>query len=48
MDNQHKKIKGYRDLSQTEIDDMNQIKGKAAEVGELIEALEESPEIDKR
>ena len=48
MDNQHKKIKGYRDLSQTEIDDMNQIKGKAAEVGELIEALEESPEIYKR
>jgi hypothetical protein len=48
MDNQHKKIKGYRDLSQAEIDAMNQIKEKAAEVGELIEALEESPEIDKR
>ena len=48
MDNQHRKIKGYRDLSQTEIDDMNRIKEKAAEVGELIEALEESPEIDKR
>jgi len=48
MDNQHKKIKGYRDLSQAEIDDMNRIKEKAAEVGEMIEALEESPEIDKR
>jgi hypothetical protein len=48
MDNQHRKIKGYRDLSQTEIDDMNQIKEKAAEVGDLIAALEESPEIDKR
>jgi hypothetical protein len=30
MDNQHKKIKGYRDLSQAEIDAMNQIKEKAA------------------
>jgi len=48
MDNQHKKIKGYRDLGQAEIDAMNQIKEKAAEVGELIETLEESPEIDKR
>lgn len=26
MDNQHKKIKGYRDLSQQEIDLMNRIK----------------------
>jgi len=48
MDNQHRKIKGYRELSQVEIDYMNRIKEKAAEVGELIEALEESPEIDKR
>jgi len=48
MDNQHKKIKGYRDLGQAEIDAMNQIKEKAAEAGELIETLEESPEIDKR
>jgi hypothetical protein len=48
MDNQHKKIKGYRDLSQAEIDSMNRIKEKAAEVGELIESLEQTPEIDKR
>ena len=40
MDNQHKKIKGYRDLSQTEIDLMNRIKSKAEEVGELIDDLE--------
>jgi len=39
MDNQHKKIKGYRDLSQAEIDLMNKIKEKAAEVGELCDAL---------
>ena len=48
MDNQHKKIKGYRDLSQAEIDGMNRIKEKAAEVGELIESLEQTPEIDNR
>ena len=29
MDNQHKKIKGYRDLSQSEIDLMNKIKAHA-------------------
>ena len=29
MDNQHKKIKGYRDLSQAEIDLMNRIKAHA-------------------
>jgi len=39
MDNQHKKIKGYRDLSQAEIDLMNKIKEKAAEVGELCHEL---------
>lgn len=40
MDNQHKQIKGYRDLSQKEIDLMNKIKNKASEVGELVEELE--------
>jgi molybdate-binding protein len=35
MDNQHKKIKGYRDLSQEEIDLMNRIK----ELGESTKAL---------
>lgn len=39
MDNQHQKIKGYRDLSQGEIDAMNAVKEKAAEVGKLIEDL---------
>ncbi len=35
MDNQHKKIVGYRDLSQVEINQMNAIK----EQGELLEML---------
>jgi hypothetical protein len=39
MDNQHRQIKGYRDLSQAEIDVMNEVKTKAAEVGALVEKL---------
>lgn len=34
MDNQHKHIKGYRDLSAEEIDMMNKFKELAATVGE--------------
>lgn len=35
MDNQHRKIKGYRELSQAEVDLMNRIKEKGAELLEL-------------
>ena len=35
MENQHRKIKGYRELSQQEIDLMNRIKTKGAELLEL-------------
>lgn len=35
MDNQHRKIEGYRELSQEEIDLMNRIKAKGAELLEL-------------
>ena len=48
MDNQHKKIKGYRDLTQSEIDAMNAIKAKAEEVGMLIEELESNKDLDQR
>ena len=40
MDNQHKKIKGYRDLSQAEIDLMNQIKAKGEELRDLVKKIE--------
>lgn len=40
MDNQHKQIKGYRDLSQEEINLMNKIKALAEQVGELVAELE--------
>ena len=35
MENQHRKISGYRELSQEEIDLMNRIKAKGAEMLEL-------------
>lgn len=35
MKDQHTKINGYRDLSQTEIDLMNEIKAKGEELGAL-------------
>lgn len=39
MDNQHREIKGYRELNADEIALMNKIKAKAAEVGELVDEL---------
>ena len=41
MDNQHKLIAGYRDLTEDEIALMNEVKVKAAEVGTLVEKLRE-------
>ena len=48
MDNQHKQIKGYRDLSQEEIDAMNAVKAEASRVGILIEELEQNDKLDQR
>lgn len=42
MDNQHKKITGYRDLTQEEIDFMNESKALAVQVGEFIDRLEKT------
>ncbi|KVR21656.1 hypothetical protein WK13_34530 [Burkholderia ubonensis] len=39
MDNQHRKISGYRELSQEEIDLMNAVKAKSAEMGELVKQI---------
>lgn len=43
MDNQHRQIKGYRELSQQEIDAMNEIKAKGAELGALVAKLRAMP-----
>ncbi len=48
MDNQHRQIKGYHELSQEEIDVMNEIKAKGAEVGALVEKLIAMDALDGR
>lgn len=40
MDNQHRKISGYRELSQTEIDLMNRIKAFGPELEKLVDDIE--------
>ncbi|WZL14738.1 hypothetical protein [Vibrio phage vB_VpaM_XM1] len=49
MENQHRKIKGYRELSQEEVDLMNRIKEKGQELlllqGELASKLETDLEV---
>jgi hypothetical protein len=48
MDNQHRKIAGYRELDQVEIDLMNEIKAKGVELGALIERLRLTSNLDQR
>ncbi len=48
MDNQHKKITGYRDLTQSEIDGMNSIKSLEADVGNLFKQIGEIEGVDPR
>lgn len=48
MENQHRQIKGYRELSQAEIDLMNEIKTKGAELGELVAKLRAQEGLDQR
>lgn len=48
MKDQHEKIKGYRDLTQDEIDLMNEGKALAEKCGEFIEKLNQNPLTDKR
>lgn len=48
MENQHRKISGYRELSQEEIDHMNALKALGLEFKKIIDVMAEMPEIDKR
>lgn len=48
MKDQHEKIKGYRDLSQQEIDLMNEGKALAEQVGLYIDKLQALNSTDKR
>ena len=47
MENQHRQIKGYKELTQDDINLMNEVKQKGAELGAIIEKLDNIPEIDK-
>lgn len=48
MDNQHKKIAGYRDLSQSEIDGMNSVKALEKDCAELWKQIGEIEGVDHR
>ena len=48
MENQHKHIKGYRDLSKEEIDLMNESKALAEQVGLLVDKVRSIESTDKR
>lgn len=48
MENQHKKITGYRDLSQAEIDGMNAIKLLEVDAGELFKEIGKIEGVDPR
>lgn len=48
MSDDKPKIKGYRQLTDVEIDAINKIKAKAEEVGNLVEQLQMSSGLDQR
>lgn len=48
MKDQHEKIKGYRDLTQEEIDLMNEGKALAEQVGAFTEKVKTTANIDGR
>ena len=48
MENQHKKIKGYRDLSQEEIDSMNEVKAMGRALEDLVARVRATPGVDPR
>lgn len=48
MENQHREIKGYRELNPEEIAKMNEIKAMGAALGLLVEKLRSDPSLDQR
>lgn len=48
MDNQHRHIKGYRELSPKEIELMNKIKSMGEQLGDLVDELRGNFDTDKR
>ncbi len=48
MENQHRKISGYRELSELEIAQMNEVKGMGLCLGELVQGLRDNKDLDQR
>lgn len=48
MDNQHRKITGYRDLSQAEVDLMNLVKAEGDRLDYLIGTVQATDNVDQR
>ena len=48
MENQHRAIKGYRELTESEISVMNDIKAQGKQLGALVATLKQMPELDQR
>lgn len=48
MENQHREIKGYRELNELEIAQMNEVKEHGRLLGLLIDGLKANPDLDQR
>lgn len=48
MENQHRHIKGYRELSEAEIALMNEVKEAGARLGDLVAKLRAAQGLDQR
>ncbi|MFN7306967.1 MAG: hypothetical protein ACK5TQ_10350 [Acetobacteraceae bacterium] len=48
MENQHRKITGYRELTEVEINAMNIIKARGEQLAQLLDDLGNLPDVDKR
>lgn len=48
MENQHREIKGYRELDEHDIALMNEIKEQGIVLGSLVEKLKQTPACDQR
>jgi hypothetical protein len=48
MDNQHRKIVGYRELSEGELALMNRIKKQGSSLQTMVQDLKDNPALDQR
>lgn len=48
MKDQHKHIKGYRDLTEAEVSAMNAVKDEGVRLGLLIEEMKDNTDLDQR